>query len=452
MKCRLIVKLLLGFAAAAGGLLSLECRAAWTIEPVDTSGEVGWSLFIDTDAAGSLHAAYYTTNPNGDFVYSRRGSSGWQRQGIIDNADAFALDRNGDRFFVSTPGPNFYPNFQILLDNGLVLGHQLAATRSSDVVFLDFDSQNRPQIGWVDTTAQQLKHSFWNGTAWTTRTVATNPQFRFGNSGFVAALDDADQIHFAWQNDLDRLQYAKPAGATWQISSPFPTSNASPYDMVVDTNGNLHLAYDVSTGNVFTGGLFYSSYNGSTWSGGRVSGLDSFGVGGSNIVVDSGGEPHLFTYDSTFSGPKTLKHVYRNGGAWANETIDSYTSNTSGPDNIEAMLDERGYHVLYATGESEIFYAFQPVASLAGDHNGDGAVNAADFVAWRKGMGTAYTHDDYTAWRENFGRNLGTGAAAGFAPGDSTGANWAVPEPSGGLLTLVAAMFGWSHATRRCHS
>ena len=39
--------------------------------------------------------------------------------------------------------------------------------------------------------------------------------------------------------------------------------------------------------------------------------------------LDEAGMPHIFTYDSTFSGPENLKHVYLEGGAWANETIDS---------------------------------------------------------------------------------------------------------------------------------
>ncbi|HEY3395676.1 MAG TPA: hypothetical protein VGK58_23440, partial [Lacipirellulaceae bacterium] len=425
------------FVVAAFFIGEIESQAAWNIEPVDLSGEVGWSLSIDTDPAGEPHAAYFTTNPNGYLQYASRGASGWVRGPAIEFGNAFALDNNGQRFFVNEPRPNFYPHFQVLLDNGLLLGQQLAATRISEDVFLDFDSQNQPHIGWVDTSARQLKHSFWDGTSWTTRTVATNPQFQYGNSSFVATMDDNEQLHFAWKNDVDRVQYAKPNGTTWQISSPFPTRDAFPYDIDVDASGNVHLAYDVSTGNVHTGGLFYGKFDGTSWTGGRVSGLDNFGGGRSRLVADEAGMPHIFTYDSTFSGPENLKHVYLEGDAWANETIDSYTSGVSGPDAIEVLLNDDGFHVLYATGNKEIYYATQSTASgLDGDYTGDGIVDAADFVAWRKGMNAQYSEDNYNAWRTNFGLTTGAGAAAGSL----TSAGAAIPEPATLLLAVAAAL------------
>ena len=35
-----------------------------------------------------------------------------------------------------------------------------------------------------------------------------------------------------------------------------------------------------------------------------------------------------------------------------------------------------------------------------GDYNGDGIVNAADYVIWRKGLDATYTQDDYNVWRQ----------------------------------------------------
>jgi hypothetical protein len=63
-----------------------------------------------------------------------------------------------------------------------------------------------------------------------------------------------------------------------------------------------------------------------------------------------------------------------------------------------------------------------------GDFNGDGAVDAADYVVWRKGLGTTHFPDDYTLWRENFGENPSTGSLF----------NAAVPEPPGAWLLLCA--------------
>lgn len=67
-------------------------------------------------------------------------------------------------------------------------------------------------------------------------------------------------------------------------------------------------------------------------------------------------------------------------------------------------------------------------ASLPGDHNGDGIVNAADYVTWRdKFDASNATEEGYTAWANNYGAALPSAAAA------------AVPEPSGGILLLATA-------------
>jgi hypothetical protein len=65
---------------------------------------------------------------------------------------------------------------------------------------------------------------------------------------------------------------------------------------------------------------------------------------------------------------------------------------------------------------------------LEGDHNGDGAVDAADYVAWRKNP-SAFGGDPagYNVWRTNFGESSGSGGGT------------AVPEPAAGLLAVVAA-------------
>jgi hypothetical protein len=70
-------------------------------------------------------------------------------------------------------------------------------------------------------------------------------------------------------------------------------------------------------------------------------------------------------------------------------------------------------------------------ASLAGDYNNDGKVDAADYVVWRNG-GSPVPNSvaDYNTWRANFGAHSGSGS--------SLGGSAAVPEP--GCLAL--AMLG----------
>jgi hypothetical protein len=65
--------------------------------------------------------------------------------------------------------------------------------------------------------------------------------------------------------------------------------------------------------------------------------------------------------------------------------------------------------------------------SLVGDFNGNGTVDAADYVVWRNEIGPQAAYD---AWRANFGR---TAASAATLAGSS------VPEPASIVLVIVSA-------------
>ena len=67
----------------------------------------------------------------------------------------------------------------------------------------------------------------------------------------------------------------------------------------------------------------------------------------------------------------------------------------------------------------------------------DGAVDAADYVVWRKTDGT---QPGYNLWRTNFGRTSGSGSGLDAAAG--------VPEPSA-LVLLLAAVCGLVACARR---
>ena len=70
-------------------------------------------------------------------------------------------------------------------------------------------------------------------------------------------------------------------------------------------------------------------------------------------------------------------------------------------------------------------------AGLPGDYNFDGAVDAADYVVWRKNDGT---QQGYETWRANFGATAGIGSAGG-SPSQS-----AVPEPTTMTLVLLGVL------------
>jgi hypothetical protein len=53
------------------------------------------------------------------------------------------------------------------------------------------------------------------------------------------------------------------------------------------------------------------------------------------------------------------------------------------------------------------------VAALPGDFNHDNTVDAADYVTWRKTVGTP---DDYNIWQQNFARTLSASGSSSTFP------------------------------------
>jgi hypothetical protein len=90
-----------------------------------------------------------------------------------------------------------------------------------------------------------------------------------------------------------------------------------------------------------------------------------------------------------------------------------------------------------------IVHQFTFIPVTPGDYNRDATVDAADYVVWRKGLGTTYTQADYDVWRANFGQTIGSGGALPSAEPLPIG----VPEPA--TLTLLMMAIVVHYARRR---
>jgi fibronectin-binding autotransporter adhesin len=123
------------------------------------------------------------------------------------------------------------------------------------------------------------------------------------------------------------------------------------------------------------------------------------------------------------------------GTSWI---IASYTGMLTGLfENIAA-----GYTVDYGTSMNSVI-TLMAAPGLGGDFNDDGKVDAADYVVWRKALGTMtpLPNDNgiggtvglahFDLWRANFGNMAMPGSGAGSGTG-------AVPEPACWILAMVA--------------
>ena len=112
-------------------------------------------------------------------------------------------------------------------------------------------------------------------------------------------------------------------------------------------------------------------------------------------------------------------------------------SNTSTLDEFDSIIDNFMVEIIGSN------------VGLDGDYNGDGSVDAADYVLWRKDP-ASFGGDPggYNTWRQNFGASLGNGS------GDLSAG--AVPEPAslalvvmGGMLACGAPLGGLKSRPRR---
>jgi autotransporter-associated beta strand protein len=94
------------------------------------------------------------------------------------------------------------------------------------------------------------------------------------------------------------------------------------------------------------------------------------------------------------------------------------------------------YHYL---GGNQIALVGTPL--LAGDYNGDGKVNGADYVMWRNDPDAFGGAAGYNAWRGNYGAGSGSGL----------GGSAAVPETATWVLGIIACLVHAVASRKRLH-
>jgi len=118
-------------------------------------------------------------------------------------------------------------------------------------------------------------------------------------------------------------------------------------------------------------------------------------------------------------------------GGFESDSWDYFAMTTGGStdsDDFDWLIDNFKVEV---TGSN---------AGVAGDYNGDGKVDAADYAMWRKNpAGFGGDPAGYTAWRTNFGNPPGSGASLGGS---------AVPEPASAVLFLLTGLVAFATTGR----
>jgi sugar lactone lactonase YvrE len=251
--------------------------------------------------------------------------------------------------------------------------------------------------------------------------------------GFPADIEiDAAAGKLYWADrDLDVIRRANldGSGAETIVSVPAPGNNGAPYFLELDPARSKLYWSDFDSGVIHRANLDGSSAE--TF----VSGLDR--VRDIEIVNDmiywTDRDTRLVQRQNldgslreTLYGPAGL--VLPHGLALDPSGGFLYVADADGGQVYRGALDGEG--LLEAIGPSGLQNPWDVVIvaqQSAGDFNGDGAVDAADYAVWRKGLGTIHLPDDYNVWRAHFGETSGVGSLSLAS----------APEPASAFLLIL---------------
>lgn len=237
------------------------------------------------------------------------------------------------------------------------------------------------------------------------------------------------------------------------------------FDAGLDSDGQLNLINSTVNGDVTNNGV--ASLAGTNTFTGNVSGNGTFTGTGTAAFAGTlapGNSPGLLTFEGDLDLEPTATLEIELGGTTPG--VDYDRVEVGGFATLEGTLEvtlvggfvpEAGdsFGFLFASGAFDASFAaislpdlsgqglgwqlnpggatlfLEVVAALAGDFNLDGTVDAADYTVWRAGLGTTFTEADYAIWRTNYGAT------------SSATTSQTVPEPTAGLLSLIAIGAGW---------
>jgi DNA-binding beta-propeller fold protein YncE len=298
---------------------------------------------------------------------------------------------------------------------------------------------SRGFVYWAENGTNRIRRAGLDGSA--PQDVITS------GLGFPAdiEIDEGGEKLYWADRDLDIIRRANLDGSGVEtiVNVPAPGNNGAPYFLEIDPSGNKLYWSDFDAGVIHRANLDGTSPEI------FLSGLDRVRDIGilNDMIYWTDRDTRLIqrqrldgTNRETLYGPAGL--VLPHGLALDPIAGFLYVADADGAQVYRGRLNGGGaLEPFPALGLQNPWDVALLVTSLGGDYNGDGAVDAADYVTWRETLGQSGTGlkadgngdervdlEDYHLWRRSFGHHNGSASSV----------HRALPEPA---LCWVPAVF-----------
>jgi hypothetical protein len=440
---------------------------------------VGWRQF-DTISSNFRQAGVaYTTN----------GGTTWTSSvlapGQLRSDPVLRSDAVGNFYYSSLSSPTSGQVFKSA-DGGATWGPPINSF-GGDKEWIAIDNSNGPGRGniyedWNVQSSSVPNRSFTRstngGASFENPTTGPNPSLKWGtlavgsNGTLYAAgatLNQSGHLFAASTNAQFAAQTPTFTSQTINLGGLSSVGNAAvnpdgllgQVSIATARNGNIYVLGSVNPPGFDPLDVMFirSTNGGATWSSPiRINnnpvGQNSYQWFGALSVAPNGRIDAIWndTGVSSSNHFSVLKYAYSfdNGSTWLGNTALTptfdhtigYPSQNKIGDYYDIVSDNLGANAVFAAtfnGGQDVYY--MRISFVPGDWNGDGKVDAADYVVWRNGLGTVFTQDHYNIWRAHFGQIAGSGAADPLSrvPASAEPLSAAVPEPATFVLLILAA-------------
>jgi len=181
------------------------------------------------------------------------------------------------------------------------------------------DTIGNAHIAYRQSSTNNLKYARWTGLEWSIETVDS---LGLRGKSISLKLDENNIPHISYTFDENSgtrfIKYATRDGSSWDIRTVDFGGGFINTSIVLDLDGNPHIAYAVSTQL-----LRHAKWTGSLWNIEDVDGPGTVGVGSSkwvSMAIDSNNNPRIAYRGES---DQSLRYARFTGSFWDIQTVDS---------------------------------------------------------------------------------------------------------------------------------